>query len=251
MILDSHLVPLLGTALSLIMVAGASAADLPPYAPPVPVYQAPAWGWTGCYIGGNIGGGWAKNEVTDVDPSNPTSFDTGADAGSGVVGGVQLGCDLQAGAWVFGVQTMFDGTGIQGSHPYVGGFSNSAFETLGTSTPWFGTLTGRIGYAVVPQALLYAKGGMAWVHNRYTDVDTSATGFAGSLDATQLGWTVGGGVEYSFLPNWSLFAEYAYYDFGNFNATLNYGGGPPYTYNEKQTMQTIMLGVNLRFGPRY
>jgi outer membrane immunogenic protein len=240
--------------MSLAMVAGASAADLPAYRP-VPTYQPPAWSWTGCYVGGNVGGGWGRNDVVDV--SNATPFDTGVDAGTGFVGGGQIGCDLQAGAWVFGIQTMFDGTGIQGSHPYVGGFSNSAFETLGTSTPWFGTLTGRIGYTVTPQALLYVKGGMAWVHNHYTDVDPSSLGigpFWGSLDATQLGWTVGGGAEYSFHPNWSLFVEYAYYDFGNFNATLNYAGNaaPTYTYNEKQTMQTILFGLNFRFGgPRY
>jgi outer membrane immunogenic protein len=241
---------LLGTAISLAMVAGASAADLPAYTP-VPAYVPPAWSWTGCYIGANVGAGWAKNDVVDV--TTFPAFDTGVDAGTGAVGGSQIGCDYQAGNWVFGAQAMFDWSGIQVSHPYIGGNSNSPAETLGTSTPWFGTLTGRVGYAATPQALLYVKGGMAWVHNRYTDVDPTAP-FWGALDATQLGWTVGGGAEYSFHPNWSLFVEYAYYDFGNFNATLNYAGNaaPTYTYNEKQTMQTILFGLNFRFGgPRY
>ena len=233
---------LLGTATSVAMVAGASAADLPAYRP-VPAYLPPAWSWTGCYVGANVGAGWARNDV--VDQNFVPAVDTGVDAGTGIVGGTQIGCDYQAGNWVFGAQTMFDWSGIQGSHPYNG----SPTETLGTNTPWFGTLTGRIGYTATPQTLLYLKGGAAWVHNRFTDVDPTVP-FWGVLDATQLGWTVGGGAEYSFQPNWSLFVEYAYYDFGSFNATLSYAGGgvPTYTYNERQTMQTVLFGLNFRFG---
>jgi outer membrane immunogenic protein len=237
---------MIGAAISLAMVGGASAADLPAYRP-VPAYLPPAWSWTGCYVGANVGIGWGRNDVVDV--TTVPAFDTGVDAGTGVVGGGQIGCDYQAGNWVFGAQTMFDWSGIRGSHPYIGGASSPA-ETLGTNTPWFGTLTGRIGYTATPQALLYLKGGAAWVHNRYTDMDPTVP-FWNALEATRLGWTVGGGAEYSFQPNWSLFVEYAYYDFGNFNATLN-GSGTPYTYNEKQTMQTVLFGLNFRFGgPRY
>jgi outer membrane immunogenic protein len=35
-----------------------------------------------------------------------------------------------------------------------------------------------------------------------------------------VGWTVGGGVEYAFDPNWSIRAEYRYTDFGGFNEYL-------------------------------
>src|SRR5262249_48124738 len=43
----------------------ASAADLPVKAPPAPVYAPPAFSWTGCYIGGNIGAAWAHSEWQD------------------------------------------------------------------------------------------------------------------------------------------------------------------------------------------
>src|SRR5215472_5779994 len=46
----------------------ASAADLARRPPPAPAYvppAPPAYLWTGCYVGGNIGGAWANFEVTN------------------------------------------------------------------------------------------------------------------------------------------------------------------------------------------
>src|SRR5579871_5718946 len=82
---------LLGTAMSLAMVAGASAADLYTKAPPPP-------SWTGCFIGANIGGGWSNNDVASSTVS-PLFFPGGVAIvsanGSGIVGGGQIGCDYQ------------------------------------------------------------------------------------------------------------------------------------------------------------
>src|ERR1700753_3725850 len=79
----------------------AMAADLPP------VYKAPAaapgYNWTGCYVGGNGGGGRSNN---DWSPFN--SIALGTVHSSGWFGGVQGGCDYQAGPWVFGVGGQFD-----------------------------------------------------------------------------------------------------------------------------------------------
>jgi outer membrane immunogenic protein len=229
--------------------ASALAADLPTKAPAykaAPV-AAPIFNWSGCYIGGNVGAGWQRNSVTDV--TLVPNFDTGSDTGTGVVGGGQVGCDYQfANSWVIGIQGMYDWAGINGSHRYIGGAS-SANETLETKMPWFGTLTGRIGYAVMPQAMLYFKGGAAWVRNSYSDVDPVSV-YTGDAAATRSGWTIGGGVEYAFQHNWSLFAEYAYVALGNQNAALTYSGPGfccTYTYNEKNSLQTIIVGANYRF----
>ena len=236
---------LLGTAMVLAMGAGASAADLPPMPGPGPVYSKgppPMWGWTGCYVGGNIGFGWQNNSAFD-----PFLFlDTGTDTGTGFVGGGQVGCDYQfASSWVVGIQGMFDGASVSGSHLY----SGSATETLGTKTPWFGTFTGRIGYAFMPQTLLYFKGGAAWARNDFSDVDpANAPPFSGQASATRSGWTTGVGVEYALQRNWSLFAEYNYLDFGRQNVALTYNSINPYTYSERNSLQTVLVGVNLRFG---
>ena len=43
------------------------------------------------------------------------------------------------------------------------------------------------------------------------------------LSDTLVGWTVGGGVEWMFMPNWSAKVEYLYYDLGS----VTYSGAPP------------------------
>jgi outer membrane immunogenic protein len=225
--------------------APALAADMPLKAPPI----APVpFGWTGCYAGGNVGAGWANNNVTDI--TTVPNFNTGTDTGTGVVGGGQAGCDYQfANRVVFGIQGMFDAAGINASHRYIGGGS-SADETLGTNTQWFATLTARVGYSVVPKTLLYLKGGAAWVHNKYTDADPTSP-YSGQASVTRSGWAIGGGAEYAFLRNWSAFVEYNYIGLGSQNATLAYTGAGftgTYTYNEKNSLQTFLVGINYRFG---
>ena len=109
------------------------------------------------------------------------------------------------------------------------------------NTDWFATLTGRVGYAIVPQALLYVKGGAAWARATYSDVDPSGTTYApfsGQASATPSGWTIGGGTEYAFRPNWSVFVEYDYIDLGSRNVALTYNCGagsalPTRTRSEK------------------
>jgi outer membrane immunogenic protein len=59
----------------------------PPVAAPVMIYN-----WSGCYIGGNVGGGWKRNTLTSTTtfPGTPIAFtDLGSDNGSSVIGGAQ------------------------------------------------------------------------------------------------------------------------------------------------------------------
>src|SRR6516225_2973650 len=87
----------------------ANAADLgrpaPSYAPAV-VY-APAFLpiWTGCYVGGNVGGAWAMSDWNDT-----ILGDFGSNSTVGAIGGLQAGCNYQVGHWVFGIQGDYDWT---------------------------------------------------------------------------------------------------------------------------------------------
>jgi len=109
----------------------ASAADLARKAPPpAPAYVPPAplpYLWTGCYVGGNIGGAWSNVEVNNVSTGGSVSENN-----SGVAGGGQIGCDYQAGAWVVGFRNMFDATSLS---------RNVTFSTV----PFTGTAASRQG----------------------------------------------------------------------------------------------------------
>src|SRR5690349_4602590 len=90
----------------------ASAADLPRKAPlymPLP----PAFSWTGCYIGGNIGYGWGREtvsisnlgETTGVVELAGVSLGPVTGSTNGVLGGGQIGCNYQfASNWVIGIE---------------------------------------------------------------------------------------------------------------------------------------------------
>ena len=88
-------------ALAVSTFTSAMAADVPmPYkAPPA----APAFSWTGCYVGGNGGGGRGVNEQQPI-----LGITFNADHNSGWLAGVQGGCDYQVGSLVVGVEGQFD-----------------------------------------------------------------------------------------------------------------------------------------------
>ncbi len=251
---------LLAAAATIALSATVFAADLP-----ARVYsKAPAMApvvsnWTGCYVGGNIGGGWQKTTTTDAQFSAGHFGEAvGGEKGSGIVGGGQAGCDYQfASNWLVGIQGMFDGASIHASHFLPFAYSTTFTQSHETRTDWLGTLTGRVGVAVVPQALLYLKGGAAWVNSDYFNADPSGTVFvpySGRASATRTGWTIGGGGEYLLNPNWSLFAEYNYIDLGTRTLAFTYGCGgvacgfaSPFHFAEKQNLQTVLVGFNYRF----
>jgi outer membrane immunogenic protein len=209
--------------LALALAAGqATAADmrLPPgpgYPPPYPATFLPAPPqWSGCYIGGNVGGAWGNVDETGAASATITAHP------AGVAGGGQVGCDIQFAEWVFGVRDMFDATNLRSSTTFpLGGSVNSR-------TNWFDTLTAREGYLVQPNVLLYVQGGAAWTNTKVTVFDATGAQI-GNLSNNSQGWTLGGGGEWMFAPHWSVFAEYSFMGFGSSN------------------IQNVVAGVNYRF----
>src|SRR5215470_6657160 len=87
----------------------AFAADLPVKAPaiaPIALYN-----WTGCYIGGHVGGAFSDDTAT-----NRLGVSRSHDS-SGFVGGGQIGCDYQfAPGWVLGAEGRAAWTSLKGSN---------------------------------------------------------------------------------------------------------------------------------------
>src|SRR3977135_514368 len=144
----------------------AQAADMAVKARPV-VAPVVTYNWTGCYIGGNVGGAWHRQESNFSRSVAGTVFvppvDLGSSEGSTFIGGAQIGCDYQfAGNWVVGVQGMFDFGNITSSHDVpVSAIAPPGFVSTNRTKDIF-TATGRIGYLFAPQVLGYVKGGGAW-----------------------------------------------------------------------------------------
>jgi outer membrane immunogenic protein len=233
---------------------GVFAADMAvkarPVAPPIVTYN-----WTGCYIGGNVGGGWAKTEQTRVTRLGVVAVaDYGSSEDSNFIGGAQIGCDYQfAGNWVVGIQGMFDFGDIDSSHTLP---AFPAFTSVNTTKNIF-TVTGRLGYLFAPQVLGYVKGGGAWArvdHNILLPAGAGLSESATGID--RQGWTVGGGVEWMFAPGWSIFGEYNYMDFGRkdigFVSALTGGGfvagAPSEVVSTRLTAQQALVGVNYKFN---
>ncbi len=112
---------------------------------------------------------------------------------------------------------------------------------------WFDTLTARLGYAVAPAWLLYFQGGAAWGH---TSTNVTFNGLQiGQTSKTRTGWTIGGGVEWMFAPQWSAFLEANYMDLGSRDGTLDPASGCVVcTFNAKATQTTVLVGLNYRFN---
>lgn len=228
---------LAATILSVATGTSVYAADMAVKAPyaPVAVYN-----WTGFYVGGHIGGAWSNTTVADPTGVNfaPAGSDIGVN-GSGLLGGAQVGYNWQAGNWVLGIQGDMSWTGINASaaDPFVAGLN------VGDKVDWLGMLTGRVGYAW-NNTLLYGKGGVAWVHNKYSGV---GGGFDASGSETRTGWTVGLGLEYAFARNWTTFIEYDYVGLGTRTVTLTDPTIGPFQASIKQNINLVKLGVNYKF----
>jgi len=164
----------------------------------------------------------------------------------GFIGGGQIGYNWQFGggsfggfggnAFVAGIEA--DIQGIAGSTGSASSFAAGGVPLFPTETmtssvsvskqlSYFGTVRGRLGYLITPTLLAYGTGGLAYggVQSNTSifqndccifpgGVSAAAIG-AGAFSDTRVGWTVGGGVEWMFMPNWSAKVEYLYYDLGN------------------------------------
>ena len=237
---------------------GAYAADIAARPMVKAPMMAPAFSWTGCHIGGNVG--WARGEntlstfvpttsnmntaaVTTITTAGNASFDN-----NGWTGGGQIGCNWQTGfnvlggSLVLGVEGDLNWLGVRATrntgiltHPTTGRLYQSIDEI---NMRWLGTFRGRLGVAF-GNVLLYGTGGLAAAPVNitkdfrwdFTDgcpiINTLQSCHVGGVNSTRVGWTAGGGIEWAISParpGWSVKAEYLYSDFGSQSyTTLNRG----------------------------
>jgi outer membrane immunogenic protein len=231
---------------------GASAADMALKAAPAPAPVVLAPTWTGFYIGGNVGAGWAKNDtsISGTLPAAvagaavPFGLPLASHTMSGFIGGLQGGYNYQIGTFVIGVEADGDWGDVNGTAPCL------LVVSCGSKIKSMVDVGGRAG-VVVDKALVYLKGGAAWA---WTDFNTSVS-LAGinasqNLSETRSGAFIGTGIEYAFMPNWTAKVEYDYYDFGSKTVGTSVaaaGLALPLSATSKLTEQTVKFGVNYKF----
>ena len=204
--------------ISLAAVAPAFAADMIEAAPePAPVEVAPSesTGWAGGYVGAY--GSWTKGQVRA--PGIPSRTKP-----EGYGGGLFGGWQAQSGNVVYGAEADAGYNGAGGGN-----------GVIASTTKAEGSLRARLGYAPNDRILVYGTGGGAVANHTMQD--------AGGKDTnTQLGYTVGAGVDAKITDKVFGRVEYRYTDLGR--DTYNLGGGAT---RASSTSNRINLGVGLKF----
>jgi outer membrane immunogenic protein len=256
------------SALALLSTA-AVAADLPRKTVAPVFVAAPAFSWTGFYVGVSAGAQMSDNAWTTtgiaINPagvlgapgnySNPTNFDKTGFQLSGFVGynyqvnqSFVVGLEADIGGSFGGKKSIYGIPGtINGAYP-VGSVDATTGE-LGLN----GSLRGRLGFLVMPTVMLYATGGVAFQQAKYgVSCSVATPGWcianrAQSESETRVGWTLGAGVEARLWGNWLGRAEYRYADYGNKNFTFFPATFDAVGVSTSLKTHTVQLGLAYKF----
>lgn len=192
-----------------------------------PVAKAPPKTVTklGLYVGAVGGYSFGRATFSNAFASQ------GIDTNSGMAG-ITFGYNAQSGAMVYGIETDIAGAWQRNTN-----WSAPPCFGCDVGLTYFGTLRGRLGYAI-GYALPYATAGLA-----YGGIKTGLTGGSRETD-TNFGWTAGAGVEYAVAVDWSVKGEYLYYDLGSMSCAATACGAP---VNVKVRGNLLRAGVNYRF----
>jgi outer membrane immunogenic protein len=107
----------------------------------------------------------------------------------------------------------------------------------------FGSLRGRIGYAV-DRTLFFGTAGVAWANiSQNIQKGRNAGEQVVWEDQTATGYVVGGGIEYAFDNSWVGRAEYLYSNYGN--VTLYNADGNRAEF--KNDMSLLRVGLSHKF----
>jgi outer membrane immunogenic protein len=179
----------------------AQAAD-PPMLPPV--VEAPAFDWSGFYVGASIGG-----QQVNVTSPDPVGFVQ--PSGTGFTIGAFAGANKQINNFVLGVEGDIEYSTFSAT----ASCANPAW-TCTTNLNAQGSFRGRIGFAA-DRALLYVTGGLA-VANFGGNTTLGPTVFPDS--SARIGWTAGAGIDFAFTDTVFGRAQYRYSNYGS--RTMNY-----------------------------
>jgi outer membrane immunogenic protein len=220
--------------------------------------------WTGFYLG--IAGGYKYGDTAtdlrltgdwDGDPveqgeiQNRGSGDFLSSSGADL-GGV-IGFNYQWHNWVFGLEGAGSYLWLRDSDSTGTFFEFEDPYRVSTSYKTHYLFTGgaRVGYAFC-RWLPYVTGGVA-VGDIDFDQQISIAGDGGpvqggSTSDTQVGWMVGGGLQYAISNHWSARVQYQYIDLGDVDFNHGFVGAPEFSGNSRIDLKEHNASFALIFG---
>lgn len=236
-------------------------------------------GWSGPYVGVNLGiaGGKTDYPASAVFEGSPTPTPTATAAAvansvagtatlnsSGVIGGAQVGYDLQLGNVVIGAVADIAASGIDGKVEISGasnlsGLTGSARAHVGSKLDYLGTVRARAGMPI-GSFMPYVTGGLAYGRLK----SSAALDFSGSsgMDSgsdslsieektNHTGWTAGAGAEYAVTSNVYFGVEYLHAELGKkriVGGSIDiFDGSVDAELNVKPKLDIVRAILNYRF----
>ncbi|GLS41652.1 membrane protein [Mesorhizobium tianshanense] len=195
-------------------------------------FEAPAYNWTGFYVGGAVGAGASVHQI-DVPPAGLEFNGLG---GEGVFGELNVGYDHDFGNWVAGVMVDARYSGMTSELKVPGG-------SINLDTDYGFDVLGRVGMKVNESTLAYVLGGYSWQH-----FDLNASSPIGDiLDWDSSGFSVGGGLETAMSSNVTVGLEYRYSQFSekDFSSEI---GAPDDSLTSTPSFHTVRIGAKYKFN---
>jgi outer membrane immunogenic protein len=202
--------------------------------------------WGGFYFGGfggykfgatdidlNLTGDW--NTIPDLRDRLEAAASQDLDMDGGELGGL-IGVNFQSGNWVFGAEAEGGYLWLRDSHQTIVAIINDSGTVYNIETSlkthYLFTFGPRIGYALC-RWLPYVTGGLAigdidfdqsLLHSGLGDI-----GERGSTSDAQVGWMVGGGLEYALSDHWRIRGQYQFVDLGCADFHSEFNTDPTFT----------------------
>lgn len=170
----------------------------------------------GFYVGAQVGHGAlaSNNSGPREEPKQPFVLDADR-AGMGATGGILAGYGQTFGPFYLGAEVEAELSNVNWDierDPNGRVFSVEKRGSVGASV--------RAGYVVNSAVLIYSRAGLV---NSWFDTDYSFGANSVERSDSELGWRVGGGIEFAASEKWRMRLDYTRTDYGSYK--VDYGAG--------------------------